>query len=166
MITGIPEAASEKRGRPTLFEPWQVDKIGTLFTNAKSRRGRQNGWYIGQAVNPLLECSRRGEDWFAWFLKADSNRPTDIKNAILIELGRIAVEYGNDTMIEWGKELQPCTAKEGAAILRRWRTGRMQVGTVDGLLLHLAKALDAYTATHDTTDEIARAALNKLLEIG
>ena len=71
-VSTISENISEKRGRPSRFDPEWVEVIRALFPEARSERMLRNRLYMQRAVHAVL--SDENPDRFAWIFTPDRCR--------------------------------------------------------------------------------------------
>lgn len=157
-MTDFSEAASKKRGRPPVIDKEWLPEMSRAHPHLKTERGLRNkdlayhtihhvlGLTPTNAVTPndgLPERHRWLVDW-----EADV-----IRWSILTELGRLALEQGNEAAIDvadWICERKP-SVKEGTAIVRRLRLCRLekvQRPSREKLIDRLAAAIALYRAEY------------------
>ncbi len=153
----ITEAASKKkRGRPRVIDDAPLQIIADHTPNIKTHRGRQELVYAFRAVTDLAKDKR-----FDWL--TDEEHPIK-KKGILSELGRIENEEDLKAVALQICELKP-NVKEGAAMVRRWRTGKAPKADCRGLRSHMLKSVNAYLYAHpDTPIDMLVRVLHELAE--
>jgi hypothetical protein len=158
----------KKRGRPRLdLFPGLPSGLRAATSLRGTRRTGLNWDFLMFAQGVLAKDA--AFDWVTGARRDADGAVTDVvgmQRGLLVELGRIAYAEGDEAMREAAAfvcEHKP-HVKDGARALRRWRLGRSPEATVDGLRRELAKAIDAYRATHTgCTWELAASAVEGVL---
>lgn len=155
------EAASKKIGRPKVIPEDMRWLIESAATPGCTERSRQDTYYRLHAMATLGEVS--GCEW----VMPSKDEPSKWKPSILTELGRLLM-VDDDGAIAVARticEAKPST-KRAIAIIRKARTGKVVVPTVDAIEDALNLAMDNYRDTHSgTTLAQLREALNKACRI-
>lgn len=156
----ISVAATKKprRGRPRRFNNKNVQFLVDMTArHIKSERGKQNYVLAIRALGILQDDPQC--EWLAGHDVMYNNHKPLPRQAILTELGRID---NDEAMLATARricEMRP-TAKEGAAKIRHWRTGKRSGGDVRSLTKRLAITYDLYRIQHPgMTDDQASTAV-------
>jgi len=166
----IAETVSEKkrRGRPPIFERKDDAVFRAIWgPDLGTTRTLRNKQYLACGQRAIKPDGKLLNERYRWF--AGDGRK-NYRQAVLVELGRIDIFYGEATAIAMADKLAEqvasgnlSTTREAAAWLRRARlsqSGRPSKATVDALERLITTTIIAYVAEHpDVTPEMVRQAL-------
>lgn len=146
------------RGRPRKAPAGLMAHVRSLFPELTTDRSRMDRYYSIKVLSMV-----KSDPALHWLLDDDPAGGTGWRWGLLAELGRVAVDHGEDRAREWAQLL--CEGKPsvraGAAEIRRWRTGLSGEGDALALTTAVLHAVDAYIATHpDVTRQQVLAALD------
>lgn len=159
------EIVSEKskRGRPPLFNS---DAMRALYPEVRTTRSIRNKQYLALGVRAICTADTHPSEQHPWIFRKD----TRVRQAVLVELGRIAARYGAETAKKLAERLaaevaagQLLTTREAAAWLRNRRlsvSGKPSKGTAAGLESILNRTIVHYLTEHpDMTAALVQEAL-------
>jgi hypothetical protein len=161
------ETVSEKpkRGRPTAFVPKADAVIRALWPEIGTKRSVRNKEYMSLAVR-VLKPDDKCPERYAWFASEGKNH----RQAVLVEIGRIASRYGDASAVVMADRLAALiaegklsTTREAAACLRRGRlslSGTPSIASVEALEKLITTAIITYLGEHpDVTGALVQEAL-------
>jgi hypothetical protein len=166
--TSNKETVSEKkrRGRPPMFNPeFDAAIRGVWSDRITTKRSLRNKQYMARGTRAIRFYDEPNER-YRWFA-GDGTRP---RQAIFVELGRIAIRYGDATAVAMADKLvqhviegKLSTTREAAAWLRRARlsaTGRSPEASAEALERLITTTIITWVSEHpDATPEMVRQAL-------
>lgn len=146
------------RGRPRKAHAGLMAYVRSQYPELTTDRSRMDRYYSIRAIRSV-----RDDPTLHWLLNENLAGGTGWRWGLLAELGRVAVDHGEDHARAWARilcESKP-SVRAGAAEIRRWRTGRSGEGDAMALTTAVFRAVDAYIATHpDVTRQQVLAALD------
>jgi hypothetical protein len=156
---------AKKRGRPRRFLDGAYPVAAAHFGSVRTERGQLNMRYAVMAIAQLTEDhpDRARYEWicpdgavlYCWSRTASLQRiAPKLKTTLLAELGRISVEYGEDTMRKVALELCETKPKTRDALrwMRAWRLDKPDaVPTVDAIEAFLEKTINEYVLRYPAT---------------
>src|SRR5262249_452570 len=136
-----------------------------LWPEVRTKRSIQNKGYMSRACS-IFRPDNKLNERYRWF----AGEGKSWRQAVLVELGRIGVSYGDVTAIAMADKLvgqlesgDLSTTREAAAWLRRARlsaVGRPSKATVDALERLITTTILTYVTEHpDTTTAMVQKAL-------
>lgn len=167
MPADISEAASEKqkplkRGRPPAFCQAQMNFYKGLFPEIRTRRGLQDRAYALQAYDVLKDD--RGFEWLCSTPEKINASTGELQFSILGALGRITDPEALKAVAREVCRLKP-SARRAVVMIRRWRTGKVNVGNCLTLGAQLERCINDYLAAHPRTPwRVVKVALANVLE--
>jgi hypothetical protein len=133
--------------------------LSHLFPDVRTRRGQQNKDYAAIAINALLAGAVVVPAKFQWMVGSGRN----YRQAVLVELGRIAASYGSETALHIADQLGAArqngelgNTREAAAWLRRRRLRaekRERAPSAEALSKRLWTTVLEYLGEHPEVDD-------------
>lgn len=143
-------SATRRRGRPAEIPPGFLTYLRSQNPELTTTRALHDRYYSIKALAALT-----GEDGdisaaHHWLIPGGRHGPgVRWKWGLLVELGRVAVDFGDDHAREWADVLcsdRP-SVRDGAGSIRQWRTGKAP-GSAMTLTTAILAHVAAYIGSH------------------